>query len=399
MSSAPLRAEPITMAEAPRRDEALSLEIHDTFDGVAERWRAFEVTAVMPPYQGFRWLELWHRHVGLRSMEKLALVEGRRGDATVFLWPFGIWSIGPVRIARWLGGKFNNYNFGLWDAAELAAITGEEMRATLEDIAKRMSIDTYEFVNQPETWDGFTNPFHMLGGTPSPSNSHVLDLEPDFDALYTRRRSSRSRRTLRRKRDQMAEAGEIRLIHATDEATVLRLVEALVDQRNARAATAGIPSVFAERGALDMTRDVLLDGLTETKGPIMEAHALEVDGIIRATYVGGTHHGRYSCFLNSFRDDELTATSPGEQLLHDLIESCCKRGMTRLDLGIGEQRYKTSWCDPDPLFDIFLPVSTAGHLHARLREFRQSVKRSIKGNPVLWKAVLKARQMRSRAGL
>ncbi|WP_170122111.1 GNAT family N-acetyltransferase [Breoghania corrubedonensis] len=377
---------------------ALDLRIHDSFDEIRPLWRAFERDAVMSVYQGLRWLELWHSHVGGATLDRLALVVGERDGRPVFIWPLGIWRAGPLKIARWLGGKFNNYNLGLWCPSEIAAITEEEMRRALGDIARKAGIDSFELANQPKTWEGFDNPFAMICEQQSPSNSFVMDLEPDFDALYARRRSSRSRRTQRRKRETMAEAGEIRLLHARDEATVLKIVDALVEQRNARAAEAGIPSIFAEKGAQAMTREILLDGLSSpTTGPIMEAHALEVGGIIRATYVGGVHRGRYSCFLNSFREDDLTATSPGDQLLLDVVEYCCQSGMTQLDLGIGEARYKSAWCEPDPLFDSFIAMSAAGRLHAGFYELRQSVKRAIKANPVLWNAVKKARQLRSRA--
>ena len=354
----------------------------------------------MPVYQGLRWLELWHEHVGRATISRLAVVVGKRDGKTVFIWPFGIWRAGPLKIARWLGGKFNNYNLGLWCPAEIAAITEDEMRRALGDIARQAGIDSFELLNQPETWEGFENPFARISRQPSPSNSFVMDLEPDFGALHERRRSSRSRRTLRRKREAMAEAGEIRFIHARDEATVVRIVDALVEQRNDRAADAGIPSVFAQAGAMEMTRDALLDGLHARNGaPCLEAHALEVGGIIRATYVGGVHRGRYSCLLNSFREDELTPSSPGEQLLVDVVEYCCRAGMTQLDLGIGEARYKEAWCEPDPLFDSFAAMSVAGRVHAGFHELRQSVKRAIKANPVLWAAVRKARQLRSRGHL
>ncbi len=381
------------------RVPALTLRIFNSFEEIEPVWRRLQAHAYMSAYQGFRWLQLWHELIGRRSGGDLVLVVGERDGEPVFIWPFGVWRCGPARIARWLGGKYNNYNLGIWALEELSTANSKRVMKALREIAATAKIDSYELINQPEVWDGLRNPFMCLSHTPSPSNSYRLDLERDFEALYTRRRSSRSRRTLRRKRETMAQSGEIRFIHGTDKDSVLRIVEALVEQRDARAHAVGIPSIFSERGALELTRDVLLDGLTCTEGPLMQAHALEVDGIIRATYVGGIYGERYSCFLNSFRDDELTASSPGEQLLHDLIEFSCEGGLKQLDLGVGEERYKTSWCDPDPLFDSFIPITGTGKLYARLREMRQSVKRSIKNNPALWQAIKKARKLRSRAGL
>ncbi len=398
MSSSSTQAKGDSMSPDHGQAAALSLKIFASFDEIEPLWRKLEADAYMSIYQGFRWLQLWHELIGRRSSGELALVVGERNGEPVFIWPFGIWRSGPVRIARWLGGKYNNYNLGIWALDELATVNAQDVMKALREIAASARIDTFELINQPEAWDGQRNPFMCLSHTPSPSNSYLLALEPDFDALYERRRSSRSRRTLRRKRETMEQAGEVRFIHGTDRATILRIVEALVEQRDARAQTVGIPSIFASPGALEMTRDVLLDALTSTEGPLMHAHALEVGGVIRATYIGGIYGERYSCFLNSFRDDELTATSPGDQLLHDLIRSSCENGLRYLDLGIGEERYKTSWCDPDPLFDSFIAMSRIGRLHAQLRGLRQSLKRSIKNNPALWKAVKKARKLRSRVG-
>ncbi|MDJ0929569.1 hypothetical protein [Breoghania sp.] len=86
----------MSTATAPAFDEAIPvdakdrsapfrLRVYDSFEEIEPIWRALEADAAMPAYQGFRWLELWYRHVGLREVSRLVLVAGYRGETPVFI--------------------------------------------------------------------------------------------------------------------------------------------------------------------------------------------------------------------------------------------------------------------------------------------------------------------------
>ena len=95
--------------------------------------------------------------------------------------------------------------------------------------------------------------------------------------------------------------------------------------------------------------------------------------------------GRFSGFFNSIATDDYTRVSPGELLLAEVIRYCCEEGLEMFDLGIGEARYKSAWCDiREPLFDTFVAITARGVLDTLVFCSKLRLKRSIKQNPRLW---------------
>jgi CelD/BcsL family acetyltransferase involved in cellulose biosynthesis len=94
--------------------------------------------------------------------------------------------------------------------------------------------------------------------------------------------------------------------------------------------------------------------------------------------------------------DELTHTSPGELLLYLVIEDCTNRGYTSFDLGRGEERYKSSWCNEVvPMFENFIPVSKKATVLIAFDRIKVTFKRFIKQNPKLWQFAKRVRAKRT----
>lgn len=389
--------DPSSATSSAATTSGFDVRILTDFTEAETDWRALESDCVMSVYHSFDWLQRWYEHVGKRDGIEPVLAIGTRADQTAFILPLGVKKSGPLRVATWLGGKLNNYNFGLWRSDVYASMSADELSRCLGDIARHVRIDAFELLNIPETWDGRETPFVKLPHSASPSHSYILDLDGDFEALQNKHRSSKSRRTQRKKLERLQAAGDYKTCHAVNAGPARAVIDATIEQRNQRAAASGIPSVFEQPGVSELMRHIVVESAGDAE-PVMDTHFLAVDGVIRATYVGGVKNGRYSCSLNSFRDDDLTQHSPGDLLLTEVIRNCCERGLKQLDLGIGEMRYKTAWCRPDPLIDCFIPVTLIGRTHARLNAGKQALKRAIKGNAMLWGLVLRLRKMRSRLG-
>ena len=92
-------------------------------------------------------------------------------------------------------------------------------------------------------------------------------------------------------------------------------------------------------------------------------HGLLAGDQVCATYAGVMQNGHYSCFANSVDLERFGKFSPGDLILTRLIEHCCNAGFGGFDLGMGMERYKLSWCEEDPLFDSFVPLSPLGRLY------------------------------------
>jgi CelD/BcsL family acetyltransferase involved in cellulose biosynthesis len=114
--------------------------------------------------------------------------------------------------------------------------------------------------------------------------------------------------------------------------------------------------------------------------------------------LGGVRQGtRFSGMLTSFTaEPDIARTSPGELLLGEVMALHGAAGFTTFDLGIGEARYKESYCpDVEELFDSLVPVSVRGHLVARLEGLRLQAKRAIKQSPWAWPLAQRVRRARA----
>ncbi|HWG03568.1 MAG TPA: GNAT family N-acetyltransferase, partial [Beijerinckiaceae bacterium] len=129
----------------------------------------------------------------------------------------------------------------------------------------------------------------------------------------------------------------------------------------------------------------------------IEFHALTVGDRIVATFAGGEHRGRFHGMVNSFdRDPDIARSSPGDLLVSRIIEEKCRIGLKRFDLGIGEGRYKDTWCDRrESLFETIVPISIRGRMFALAESLRVKTKRAIKQNDWTWAMARKLRARRS----
>ena len=364
---------------------AIKLRMFDTFAGVEREWRAFEKHAIMTPYQQFDWLEPWYRHVGMAETITPLIIYGEANGSPAFLWPLGLQRVHGLRVCRWLGGKQCNYNFGLYDPEILPQLDGDGIKSFLRKVCELAGgIDVFELYNQPQTWNGIANPFAEFEHQASPSPCYRMDLQQDFEALEKARRNPRSIQTLRRKTRKLAEThGDTRLESPADQAAYEKVFQSFLDQRAVRFGEMGVPNIFAEPGLGDFLKEVSRP-VEGGKTPPLVFHALFAGDGVCATYAGLSQNGHYSCFVNSVNLVDYGKFSPGDIILTGVIEEYCTEGYSGLDLGMGTERYKLSWCEEDILFDCFIPITMLGILQTAGIRTMLKLKRAIRSNPRLW---------------
>lgn len=168
-------AEPSSLTALPRTLSAhgiARLELIGDFKAAEPHWRQLEKTGVLTPYQRFDWVSAWQRNVGTaENIVPLLLAGFDKGGDPLFLLPLGYDNTARFKIARFLGGKHANYNFGPW-RRDFSGGTGL-LRALIDWLAEaRPQLDGIEFLNQPESWGGFDNPFLLLPHQQSPSDGY-----------------------------------------------------------------------------------------------------------------------------------------------------------------------------------------------------------------------------------
>ena len=197
---------------------------------------------------------------------------------------------------------------------------------------------------------------------------------------------------MRKKEARLTELGQLTAITNDTPAHAIAIIEAFLSAKIARSEAQAYDADFATPAMRDFLE--ILSVPQAGHPAFVEFHALQLNERIIATYAGAAHRNHFSCFINSFDSDpEIAKSSPGDLLLMRLVAGQCDKGRTGFDLGIGEARYKASYCDEIvPLFDSFISIGLVGRLIGEGVKARLKLKRMIKQNPQLFARLKRLRQ-------
>ncbi|GAC1331905.1 MAG: hypothetical protein NVSMB26_10820 [Beijerinckiaceae bacterium] len=362
-----------------------------------DAWTELEALAPITGYQTRRFLLPWLDTLGERR-GFTALISVAR-DATgkaVALLPFGIARRGPFQVAFFLGDRQSNFNLPLirpgtlFDRRACIAL----LNATARNAPRRP--DVYVLLNQPAAWNGSSNPLALLPRQESPSFAHRTRLLGELADIETQF-SKQTRRKLKKKEARLAEIAPLSYERAATPERARLILDAFLAQKASRFSARGLDPEFARPQMRTFLDRAATRGLAEGRAAF-ELHALCVGERIVATYGAIRHGASLHVMFNSFdQDPEIAKSSPGDLLLRHILLDACSRGVLRLDLGIGEARYKTSVCDETiPLFDCIIPMTFLGRIGGWLARLRLTLKRHTKRSPQAWNFVqaMRARRIR-----
>lgn len=379
-----------------RSDAPLTLRVVETLAEATPLWTAFERQATPALSQAHDWLIPWYTHVGNRLGHRPLIVIGMRDTSPVFLWPLARVD-GPLGMTlEWLGAANGNQMPGLWCRDSLNDLPAQAVASALNEVARTAGADQVRLVNVPAMLDGVPHPLAGLPHRPSVSAVHVGPLDQPYEALLRNRHDRDARRKLDKKAKGLARLGPVSLVEPVSPDEIRALLDVFTAQRDARARTSGIPNVFADAG-LNTALFAALCG-TGARPPVLQIVGLEVAGVIRATYITGRSGNRLCGYANSIAQDDSLPFSPGVQLLTLLIRSAAEDpDLTLLDLGLGDERYKHAWTDPEPLVDIGFARSARGHLALQSATLLAALKRRVRASRHLWPLYRRLRKWAARS--
>jgi CelD/BcsL family acetyltransferase involved in cellulose biosynthesis len=247
--------------------------------------------------------------------------------------------------------------------------------------ADRGGIDLVALHRQPLRWNGFANPLLLLPHQASPSDSCSRSLCPSNETAAGAQVSRAFRKQLRSKERKLSSLLGYRYVRASTQEEVDRLLGWFFPVKARHLAAQGLANAFAEPGVEDFVRDICRHGLADG-APLAELHAIEAEGELLAVFAGTGDGSRFSAMFNTYTTGPLARYSPGLVLLNHMIANLDKRGFASFDLGVGDARYKRSFCsEAEPLFDSFLALTAKGHLAAIGARTSTAIKRGIKRTP------------------
>jgi len=374
------------------------IDICEDFATAVPAWdRLIELGAIVGPFGGRDWIELWHRHIGAPAgFRPLIAIARDEQDEPLFLLPFTSRPGGRLTIARYFGGRHAQLNMGLWRRDVAATVTVDDLNAVLAAIAQRAGIDLFLLLGQPALWDGRPNPMAQLPHQASPDDVFRLDIDgAPGEQLIKTKLNPALRGTLKSKEKKLAQLAGYRYFRAASAPEAERVLAAFLTQKAAHLEAQGVRNAFAEPGAHAFLRAACVDALASGE-PVIELHAIEGGGEILAVLGGTATPQRFSSMFNSYTLTEHARWSPGLILISHIIRDCADRGIASYDLGAGYAQYKRFFCKTvDPLFDTVLAFSGRGRIAAAALRIGLACKRRIKSTGLVWAIVCRLRRLAS----
>lgn len=365
----------------------IELSVYDDMAGLRDEWDDIVSRAPSSLYQSYDWVESWSRHAGRGAKMDPRIVVGRKRGEVLFILPLSIYRRGIYRMVSYLSDTHSNFCMGLFDKDLIPRLTSADMKALVAEMADLLApVDVLEFCCQPVSWDATTNPFALLRWQESHNLGYALSLEGGFDAALNRRNGSRKRKKFRSQTNKLKSVGggHLRIASTPDE--VNWFMDTAMDLTAKRFDKAGIWNTFENEGVVPFFRELATASLGQDE-PALLIYGLEIDGELRAVFAGGILNGQFHGCFTAIADDAYTAISPGEMLIYLVIEDCVKRGLHTFDLGRGEERYKTSWCDQRlAMFETNIALKRTALGYTSYVQAKLFAKRLMRSNPKLWTA-------------
>ena len=383
-----------TIRESAVTAQTIQVAVHTDASDSLTAWEELEAVAPASIYQTRRFAIPWYATMGAaNNLHPLIAVVSNCDGAPLALFPLALRQGSAISVIEYVGGKDSNTNMPLIRPGVI--FSPSTIEHVLREIAAKAPgrPDLFILKNQPHDWEGTVNPLRQLPSQNSPSHCHSTYLLADSEEFRKQRLSADARKKLRAKTRKLGELGPLTFMTARTKDEAARILEAFYAQKRQRFDDKNISSGFDSPESRSFFARTCISRIGERETSV-ELHALVCGDRIIATYGGGVHRKRFHGMFNSFDSASNCARfSPGDVLLAMLIEAKCRQGLKMFDLGIGEGRYKQSWCDrSEVLFDTIFGLTIKGKVWAQLEASGQSLKRSVKQSKWAWPLIAKLRE-------
>jgi CelD/BcsL family acetyltransferase involved in cellulose biosynthesis len=362
-------------AEARTRPFA-AVETHVDFEHARAAWSEMEAVCA-GAYQTLAFARAWAATLGRWATPMIVVARDPAGRPVALL-PLYSRRLGPLKLARFIGGAWANYQFGLFRPG--LDWRADDVQALLETAGVQAGVGLFAFSYQPLQWEGVVNPLALLPGRPSPDAAFATALRAPHAAWTEARFSRATQKKMRKKIRKLEALGAVRYRRAEAEAEAAAFLKAFLAHRADQARARDEPNPFARPRVVDLLRRLALGA-----EPILELHALLAGERIAAVFGAMPGGRRLSGLIISYDGDpEIAVATPGELLLSEVARDAIARGLETLDLGAGASRYKSAICEiEERLFDSGIGVTAVGRLAASVYLFWRSALGAVKRRPRL----------------
>ncbi len=371
------------------------VEILNDISSLEAEWLALETQGTTAVYQSFSWVKTVLATID--KDQKQVIVTARTSGKLQMILPM-IMEGGVIKSLRWAGGSHANIGGGLFSEEFLASADRQTVKKIIDHLRKDVpGTVLLRLGNQMHDLGGFKNPLSLFDHQKSVNAMFVMDLSNGFDAMLEAGNAKRKRRSFRKQVRIAEDEGGFELVEVNTEPDAIAAIAEFRAFKETRFRQMGIEDVFANDKAKAFLEQLATHKGTASFHPF-KIYLLKIGGKTRAMYAGGLAGSYFQAAVNAISIDELTHISPGEMLLYLMVEKLASDGITKLDLGVGHERYKRSWCQHElELFDTVVPLSPLAIPAVWAAKLKVGIKGYVRGNPMLWQLIKKARRLKANA--
>ncbi|MGO4440617.1 GNAT family N-acetyltransferase [Rhizobium sp. RAF56] len=369
----------------------LRVECFDTMAPLETEWRALERDDLASLHQSYDWCAAWVAAHG----RPLAILHGTLCARSAFILPIEIIRRPMLMRAEFIGAAHSNINTGLFSREFTASAGDMPLQSRLAD-ALRGKADLLVLRNVPFAWRGQASPLAALPAVETHNRAFQLPLLGSMEETLAQVNAKRRRKKYRQQTRVLEEAGGYEHVIPTSAEEQRAMLDLFFRQKSERFRAAGLPDVFRTAEIRDFLHR-LLDCRNETHPyEALELHGLRLkgrhEGDIAAVAALSRKGDHVICQLASIDESLYPEASPGELLFWLMIERAEQQGARLFDLGIGDQRYKRSWCPVETVqHDVILPISAIGRAAATAARGATYAKAALKANPRLYRLLQRLR--------
>lgn len=373
----------------------LDIAINSSLKDLREEWCELECVADLSLYQTYTWVESWVKTQLPRPNSQLVLVSGRHNGELVIILPL-LMQKGIINRLDFIGDGHSNFNMAIINPRYLDQMNKTTVSDLMACLVEMMpGIGFIKLCRQPYHWNNVANPLIHLPHQRSTNIAFGLSFAGKFQNTLELINAKRKRKKFRSQMKALKSAQNHRFIEAENTKQVHQLLDAFFKQKADRFESMGMENVFADEEDQNFLRNLAIISLKQ-KSPPLKLFGLEIDGEIRSVFGGGVHKKHFSGSISSFRNDEWAHISPGELLIYHLMQTLNERGFLSIDMGVGEERYKRSWCPKEiELFDVLLPLSPASKIIVMAGTIWLTTKRYLRTSPYIWPLIRQFRASKS----
>lgn len=360
---------------------------------IKDAWQAIQREGNAHIYQHYDWVRI--ACDTLESNNTVCIIVGKSSHGVEFILPMAHEG-GFIKSLRWIGGSHANICCGLYTERFLKSDNTSVMKNLATIVGKSIgAMSMFKLNNQPFLLNSFKNPLSNLSYQNSVNIMYAMDLTDGLDGVLDAGNGKRKRK-LWRKQNRVADTmGGFSFVTPESNDDILEAIREFRDLKAKRFKQMGISDVFADQRVVDFLVQSAIEPADEY-GQVFKIIQLKVAGKTRAMYAYGINGDYCQAYVNAVEYDDFADHSPGEMVLYGMVEHLVNQGYAKLDLGVGDERYKRSWCpNRHNLFDSILPLSIYAMPISSAVRIKNRLKRYVRNNPTLWLQLKKVRKIKA----